>query len=155
MRYWRHVGLKGQSRVIIPNMTSCYECSLDMLTPQTVYPVCTIANTPRLPEHCIEWASVLHWPKIYPGRIHQLRWRSRALNNAIETTLNTDNPEHLMWVFQTAEKRAKEFQILGVTYSLTQGVVKNIIPAIASTNAIIAGNTLYRLNQISSDAYLI
>lgn len=60
-----YLGFKGQARVILPTMTSCYECSLDMLNKRTTYPICTIANTPRLPEHCIEWASQLEWPKVW------------------------------------------------------------------------------------------
>ncbi|KAH9440349.1 hypothetical protein MJO29_016177 [Puccinia striiformis f. sp. tritici] len=116
-------GFKGQSRVILPTITSCYECSLDMLTPQTVFPICTIANTPRLPEHCIEWASVLEWPRVFKDK-----------------KLDNDNPDHIQWLFEQASTRAKEHDISGVTWSLTQGVVKNIIPAIASTNAIIAAS---------------
>jgi ubiquitin-activating enzyme E1 C len=57
----------------------------------------------------------------------------------LDQKYDTDNPEHISWIYEVASKRAKEFAILGVTYFLTQGVVKNIIPAIASTNAIVAG----------------
>jgi NEDD8-activating enzyme E1 len=60
-------GFKGQARVILPTVTSCYECSLDMLNKPITFPICTIANTPRLPEHCIEWASVLEWPRLNSG----------------------------------------------------------------------------------------
>ena len=105
-------GLKGQARVILPTITSCYECSLEMLPQRTTFPICTIANTPRLPEHCIEWASMLEWP------------RARG-----DVKLDADDPDHIQWLVDTAQKRAASFDIGGITWSLTQGVVKNIIPA--------------------------
>ena len=117
-------GFRGQSRVILPTLTSCYECTLDMVTPKTTYPVCTIANTPRLPEHCIEWASVLEWPRTFGDK-----------------KFDADDPDQVTWIYNTALIRANEFSIDGVTRQLTLGVVKNIIPAIASTNAIIAASS--------------
>uniref|UniRef100_A0A0S1MIX8 NEDD8-activating enzyme E1 catalytic subunit n=1 Tax=Phakopsora pachyrhizi TaxID=170000 RepID=A0A0S1MIX8_PHAPC len=106
-----------------------------MLTPQTKFPICTIANTPRLPEHCIEWASVLEWPKVFK-----------------DLKLDGDNPDHIQWLFDQASNRAKTFSIEGVTWSLTQGVVKNIIPAIASTNAIIAASCCNEAFKIATNS---
>ncbi|KAJ3077155.1 hypothetical protein HDU98_007540 [Podochytrium sp. JEL0797] len=126
-------GFKGQSRVIIPKQTACYECSLDMQTKPVTFPICTIANTPRLPEHCIQYASLLLWPKSY-----------------LETKIDGDDPDHIDWLFGEAQKRAEEFGIRGVTRVLTMGVVKNIIPAIASTNAIVAAATANEVFKLAS-----
>ncbi len=147
-------GFKGQARVILPTITSCYECSLDLLNRQTTYPICTIANTPRLPEHCIEWASVLEWPRVHGGECQEpgcLFDLSDVLRPAPALTrlpptvrtppdkkIDNDNPDHIQWLLETAQARGAKYNIGGITWSLTQGVVKNIIPAIASTNAIVA-----------------
>jgi NEDD8-activating enzyme E1 len=114
-------GFKGQARVILPTISSCIECQLSMHAPRAAVPLCTLATIPRQPQHCIEWAHIIAWEQ-----------------QRKDITLDTDDPEHITWLYTAALERAKQFNIEGVTYQMTQGVVKNIIPAIASTNAIIA-----------------
>lgn len=127
-------GFKGQSRVVLPTMSSCIECQLDMHAPRTTVPLCTLASIPRQPEHCIEWAHIIAWEKEKPY-----------------PNLDKDDPVHITWLYQRALQRAQEFGIGGVTYQLTQGVVKNIIPAIASTNAIIAASCCNEVLKIATN----
>jgi len=121
-------GFKGNARVILPGITACVECTLDLFPPQINYPLCTIASTPRLPEHCIEYVKILLWSKENPF--------SNPGEDSI--AIDGDDPQHITWIYEKAQERAKEFGIRGVTYRLTQGVVKRIIPAVASTNAVIS-----------------
>lgn len=128
-------GFKGQARVIFPSMTSCIECQLDMHAPRAAVPLCTIASIPRQPEHCVEWAHVIAWDEEKPF-----------------PKLDKDDPEHVTWLYKKALNRAQEYGIPGVTYSLTQGTIKNIIPAIASTNAIVAAACCNEAFKIASNS---
>ncbi|XP_055952040.1 NEDD8-activating enzyme E1 catalytic subunit-like [Argiope bruennichi] len=130
-------GFKGNVRVMLPSITACIDCTLDLYPPQVTFPLCTIAQTPRLPEHCIEYVKVLLWPKERP-----------------DTSIDGDDPEHVRWIYERALERAAEYNIPGVTYRLTQGVIKNIIPAVASTNAVIAAACATEVFKIATSSYL-
>ncbi|XP_041447384.1 ubiquitin like modifier activating enzyme 3 S homeolog isoform X3 [Xenopus laevis] len=133
-------GFKGNSRVILPGMTACVECTLELYPPQINFPMCTIASMPRLPEHCIEYVRILQWPKEQP------------FGEGVQ--LDGDDPEHIEWIFTNSLERANQFNIRGVTYRLTQGVVKRIIPAVASTNAVIAAACATEVFKIATSAYI-
>ena len=112
---------QGQARVIIPGKTACFNCTIDQFVQTERFQICTIAETPRQPEHCIIYAKQILWEKHFASR-----------------PFDADKAEDVKWIYDRAVERANQFNIEGITYRLTLGVVKNIIPAIASTNAIIA-----------------
>ncbi|XP_071815428.1 NEDD8-activating enzyme E1 catalytic subunit-like [Apostichopus japonicus] len=129
-------GFKGNARVILPGMTACIDCTLDLFPPQVNFPMCTIAHTPRLPEHCIEYVKVLLWPQEHPF--------------GENVGIDGDDPTHIQWIFEKAQDRADQYGIKGVTYRLTQGVVKRIIPAVASTNAVVAAQCVTEAFKLAS-----
>lgn len=57
-----------------------------------------------------------------------------------DINIDGDDPHHIQWINEKAQQRAATYGIHGVDYRLTQGVIKHIIPAVASTNAVIAGS---------------
>lgn len=117
-------GLKGNSRVILPGITACIECNLDLYPPPVNYPLCTLATKPRLPEHTIEYVKTLLWPKEQP------------FGN--DVSINSDEREHIEWIHERSVLRAREFGIEEPSFKFTQDVIKRTIPAVSSTNACVA-----------------
>lgn len=94
-------------------------------------------NFYRLPEHCIEYVKLIQWEK----------------ENPFESELDGDDPQHVSWVFEKAQERANSYNITGLSYRLVQGVLKHIIPAVASTNAIVAANCVTEVFKIATSCY--
>jgi ubiquitin-activating enzyme E1 C len=72
---------------------------------QVNFPLCTLAHTPRLPEHCIEYVRLLLWSKDNPF-------------GGDEVAIDGDDPAHITWIFEKSLERATHYGIQGVTYRL-------------------------------------
>eukprot|EP01068_Selenidium_serpulae_P008069 Selendium_serpulae@DN4881_c0_g1_i6.p1 len=88
---------------------------------ETRYPLCTVSNRPRQSEHCIVHAMTVAWPLAFPDREPDME--------------NNDDSE---WLHKTALAKAKEFNLPSFDKRKTEGVLKRIMPAVASTNSLIA-----------------
>jgi NEDD8-activating enzyme E1 len=64
----RTKAFSGQAHFILPRITSCFECTIDAFPLQMSFPLCTIAETLRRPEHCAAYAFILQWPKEFPNK---------------------------------------------------------------------------------------
>lgn len=138
-------GLRGNIRVITPGNSSCTECNVELFPPEIRVPLCTIAATPRNAAHCIQYAGLIAWNDLAPFKDE----------NGDVAKYDTDNPEHMSWIMKIAQERALEFRVTvggPIDMSKTLGVIKNIIPAIASTNALIAAAAVNEALKIATSA---
>lgn len=90
-----------------------------------------------MPEHCIEYVKLIQWEK----------------ENPFDAELDGDDPQHVSWVYEKAQERANSYNITGLSYRLTQGVLKHIIPAVASTNAIVAASCVNEVFKVATSCY--
>jgi len=121
--------------LFLPGFTSCFECSMASMPPdQAHFHLCTIANVPRIPEHCIMFALQIQWPLLTSFKsvdeYSMTDSRDEKKDDKPSVSLDKDDINHMTWIYKRAEERAKKFSITGVTYNLTMQVVKNIIPAL-------------------------
>jgi len=79
-------GFRGQARVIVPFKTGCFECSLGSLPPPQGFPMCTVRETPRLPEHCIQYAYVIQWEEEF----------------GTTKAVDKDSPADMQWICEKA-----------------------------------------------------
>lgn len=123
-------GFLGHCRVInmTNNATPCIECEMYLFSVASKQvPMCTLENIPRTPAHCVLYVQFKQWVDANPG-----------------VDLDGDNPEHIRWVTQKARERQVQFGIAGppINEFFTLGVVKNVVPAVGFTNALVAGQAV-------------
>lgn len=130
-------GFAGHCKTILPGISACYECSLDTLAPPGLaFPLCTIANKPRLPQHIVMYVLTVEWPTA-----------------PFQAGCSFDDPEAVAWLAQRCATRAAAFGMNAAAFTTAYvlGVAKRIVPSVASTNAIVAAACCSELLKLVHD----
>lgn len=151
-------GWRGHVKVSFPMETSCVQCASAVAPPANTpfLAICTIANVPRTPEHCVLYAQMVLWRRLEWLETHQ-RYRlsgrpARAAGDAGEkgwetftggedvdaVEMDSDNEEHMTWLWARACERARHYKIGEPSYADTVRVVKGVVPAVGTTNALVS-----------------
>ena len=145
-------GFQGSVNVMIPRLTPCYrERNPHLKDGEGAVPQCTLASHPRKPSHCVLY--VMTGPGGTEGT-----WATHSPGIKYDTDSRVD----MMWIANEAEKRAKQYSIKlpesvssgyagdAPWFYYTMGVVKNIIPAIASSNAHVSASAVHEAFKLLS-----
>ncbi|KAF4526857.1 hypothetical protein B566_EDAN013911 [Ephemera danica] len=169
-------GYTGQVEVILKGKTECYECQPRQA--QRTFPGCTIRNTPSEPIHCIVWAKHLFnqlfgeedadedvspdtadpeavgdaGESALAGNMSRVSTRQWAKSNGYDPEklfrkLFHDDLKYLLSMHRLWERRRPPTPLEWASLP-DAAMAGNIIPAIATTNAIIAGLVCLRAFQI-------
>jgi ubiquitin-activating enzyme E1 C len=90
-----------------------FNIGMSLVTPNITFPLCTLANKPRSPEHCIEYGIVQFKEKF--GYFLDIMTKNILNFIFLGKSPDGDKVEDLNWIFEFADKRAKEFNIDGVS----------------------------------------
>jgi NEDD8-activating enzyme E1 len=119
---------KGSVRRIEIGKTPCIECMMYQFPPRKGVPMCTLENVPRNATHCVLYAMEKNFKDAKP------------FGNKYEKP-DGDNEDHINWIMNKAVERQVQFKIEGnIDFPFTQGVVKNIVPAVGFSNALVAAS---------------
>ncbi|VDM78702.1 unnamed protein product, partial [Strongylus vulgaris] len=127
-------------RPILRDRTECYECVTKPAQEKT-YPGCTIRNTPSEHIHCTVW-SLAECADVFCQSVTALSRRKSALTENSILHWDKDDEDAMRFVASSANIRATIFGI--------PPMAGNIIPAIATTNAIVAGLVVVEALKIIS-----
>ena len=143
-------GYDGQIHVVVPYYTLDFAGRSWMFPKRNTVAMCTLASNPRKPEHCIlfvmQGGQQGCWKHMARQKVAAGEWE--AVNPFGDgRDFNTDDPSDMKWITERSIERAQQFNLAKGTplgesfdkaYFFVLGVVKSIIPAIGSTNAIVA-----------------
>lgn len=130
-------GFQSHCRIVnmAGNATPCIECEMYLFEAgeKKAVPMCTLENIPRSPEHCVLYAQFKLWPDVHPGQ-----------------ALDGDNQHHIQWITERARARQLAFGIGGepISEAFAFGVVTNVVPAVAFTNAMVAGQAVTEILKL-------
>jgi molybdopterin/thiamine biosynthesis adenylyltransferase len=120
-------GLSGHSRIVIPGMTACIECTLGLYRDASKEgfhppPLCSVPGRPSRPEHCIAWAAA-------QDPVDKRDLLRLAIQRAELFEINTDEVRNMISSLYDSESTLPFIPVMATTTIATAGSMARFLEA--------------------------